>query len=146
MAFNVQQFIVDLFGGLLAQDRARVEPLIHPDFVADIRQSGERSRGFEDFWAQFVMYPGSAPLPDIPQIRFVGDDERWAMSPGYTIVPLASPNDYTMITRTRYPDGSWWRVINLVQIRDDKLYRMENYFAPELPAPLAESIASWPRG
>jgi len=26
------------------------------------------------------------------------------------------------------------------------MYRMENYFAPELPAPLAEGIASYGRG
>jgi hypothetical protein len=82
----------------------------------------------------------------MPEIRLLGEDERYAMSPAYTVVPLASPNDYTVVVRSQYPDGSWWHVINLVQIREGKLYRLDNYFAPELPSPLAESIAAYRPG
>ena len=34
----------------------------------------------------------------------------------------------------------------MVELRDDLLYRMEFYYAPELPAPLAESMATFGRG
>jgi hypothetical protein len=146
MSFDAHQFMVDLFGGLLAHDRARVERLIHPEFISDLPQSGERSVGFDNFWAQFVTYPGSAPIPDVPEIRLLGEGERYAMSPAYTVVPLASPDDYSLIVRSQYPDGSWWHTITLVKVRDGKLYRMSNYFAPELPAPLAESIAAYQHG
>jgi hypothetical protein len=146
MNFDAHRFMADLFGGLLAHDKARVESLIHPEFVSDLRQSGERSVGFENFWAQFVSYPGSAPVPNLPDVRLLGEKERYAMSPGYTVVPLASPNDYTVVGRSQYPDGSWWHAITLIQIRDGMLYRLESYFAPELPAPLAESIATYQHG
>lgn len=145
MSFDAQQFLVELFTGLATRDRERVERLVHPEFTSEIRQSGERSRGFRDFWTQFEDYPGAPPVPDVPQIRLLGERERWAMSPAYTVVPLASPNDYTVVTRTQYPDGTWWHVVGLVEIRDGKLFRMENYFAPELAAPLAESIAAYGR-
>jgi hypothetical protein len=146
MAFNAHQFVVDLFTGLSQQDRAGVEKLVHSDFVSTLPQSGEQSRGFDQFWAQFVNYPGSAPVPSIPEIRVLGDDERWAMSPGYTVVPLTSPDDYTVILRAQYPDGTWWHNVVLVQIRDGQLYRMDSYFAPEMRAPLAESIAAYQHG
>ena len=66
--------------------------------------------------------------------------------PGYTVVPLASPDEFTVTYRVQYPDGRWWRVVSHAVVRDNKLYRMENYFAPELPAPLAESMAVFPHG
>ena len=78
--------------------------------------------------------------------HIVGDDERWAMSPGYTIVPLSQPNQYTTTVRIAYPDGSYWQTITIVELRDDKVYRLESYFAPELPAPLSESVATFPHG
>jgi hypothetical protein len=146
MTFDPQQFMVEFFSGLVERDRDRVERMVHPDFTSDLRQSGERSRGFAAFWSEFVSYPGAPPVPAVPQIRLLGENERWAMSPGYTVVPLASPNEYTTVLRTQYPDGSWWHVVGLVEIRDGMLYHLENYFAPELPAPLAESIAAYRPG
>ena len=146
MTFDAHQFMVDLFGGLLAHDKARVERLIHPEFVSDLRQSGERSIGFENFWEQFVSYPGSAPVPNVPEVRLLGNEERYAITPAYTVVPLASANDYTVIVRSQYPDGSWWHTVTLIQLREGMLYRMESYFAPVLPAPLAESIAAYQHG
>jgi hypothetical protein len=34
----------------------------------------------------------------------------------------------------------------LVELRDERLFRLESFFAPELPAPLAESIATYQHG
>jgi len=61
-------------------------------------------------------------------------------------VPLASKNEFTVLMRSQYPDGRWWHLITLVELRDEKIYRTVNYFAPELPAPLAESIATYQHG
>ena len=74
-------------------------------------------------------------------MNVLGDEERWAISPGYTVIPLASPNAFTVKYRVQYPDGHWWHVVGQIELRDGKMYRMENYFAPEMPAPLAEFIA-----
>jgi hypothetical protein len=75
------------------------------------------------------------------QLEIVEGDERWAMSPAYTIVPLSQPGRYTTHVRLAYPDGSKWRAVTVVELREDRIYRVESYFAPELPAPLPESIA-----
>jgi hypothetical protein len=93
--------------------------------------------------AQAETYPGGNP--EVPlDARVLADEDRWAISPGYTVVPLSSPNEFTVVSNVQYPDGTWWHIVGLIELRDGKLYRMENYFAPQLPAPLAESIASWP--
>ena len=92
-------------------------------------------------------YPGGAPnMPLLPDARLIRDDERWAITPSYTVVPLASPNEFTVLSATAYPDGRRWHVVSMVELRDDSIYRMEFYFAPELAAPLAESIAAFGRG
>ncbi len=115
--------------------------MIHPEFTAWSPQSGEKASGFAAFWAQLESYPGGAPdMPLLPDTRLLGDDDRWMITPSYTVVPLAKPNEFTIIDRTTYPDGTTWHAVALVELRDDLLYRLETYFAPELPAPLAENI------
>ena len=78
--------------------------------------------------------------------RLLVDEDRWAITPAYTVVPLASRNEFTTLLRTQYPDGRWWHIIVLVELRDERVYRTENYFAPELAPPLPESIAKYQHG
>jgi hypothetical protein len=147
VADDPREFFVRLIEAMNSHDLDAAELMIHPDFVGDSYQSGERSRGREGFRAQLRDYPGAAESPiSLDDAQMYGDDLRWAVTPGYTVVPLRSGNDYTIVFRSRYPDGSWWRVVLLIELRDNMLYRMEPYFAPELPAPLAESIATFPHG
>lgn len=147
MAFNPREFLTAFATALNSRDFETLETLIHPDFTTWIPQSGEKSHGFEGFVTQLKMYPGGAPqMPDGPQARLVGDDDRWAITPAYTVVPLTAPNEFTLLGHTIYPDGRTWHVVTLVEIRDEKLYRMENYFAPELAAPLPEAIANYRHG
>ncbi len=110
--------------------------MIHPEFVGFFPQSGERLPGFEAFAAQLVNYPGAErPTAEIPNAQVVGSEERWAITPSYTVVPLASPSFYTILMRAEYPDGSHWHVITMVEMRDEKVFRTENYFAPEFDPP-----------
>ena len=124
------------------QDADFLRENMNPDFLSDLPQSGERSRGFEQFWAQLVAYPGGGPAPDeeLPEFRVVGDDERWALTPGYSIVPLANANEFTIVGSTRYPDGVLWHMIMSIELRDEKLYRMVSFFAPEMPAPALANV------
>jgi hypothetical protein len=147
VAFDPQQFFVRFVRAIDQHDLATLESMIHPEMVGDIPQSGERSRGFEQFRAQLEQYPGGGVQnPVETEARVVADEERWAITPSYTVVPLAGRNEFTVLMRAQYPDGRWWRIIVLVELRDEKIYRAENYFAPELPAPLAESIAAYQHG
>ena len=148
MAFDAHAFFVRFIRAIDERDRATVEAMIHPDFVGDAPQSGERSRGFEGFWAQVEQYPGGGEEEDLTQTesRLLQPEDRWAITPAYTVVPLASRTEFTVLMRAQYPDGSWWHIVTLVDMRDDRIHRTVSYFAPELPSPLAESIAKYQHG
>nr|MDQ3553935.1 nuclear transport factor 2 family protein [Chloroflexota bacterium] len=94
--------------------------LIHPDYVQDFPQSGERLRGFEAFRAMVEHYPGGGIREGLEpgSAALIGDEDQWAITPGYTVVPLASGGAYTSFARTLYPDGTSWYVINVFRLRD----------------------------
>lgn len=120
-----------------ALDFETLEQLVDPDYVGFYPQSGERFRGYAAFRAQLEHYPGGlqAGSADEREARIVGDDERWIITPGYTVLPLAGPERYTTTVRTRYPDGSTWHVVSIVQVRDGRIASSETYFAPEFEPP-----------
>ncbi len=111
--------------------------LIHPDYIGDYPQSGERLRGFEAFREMVENYPGGGIREGLEpdSAALIGDEDQWAITPGYTVVPLASGGAYTSFARTRYPDGTSWYVINVFRLRDGRIWRATTYFAPEFPAP-----------
>lgn len=119
-----------------AMDFALLERLMHPDYVGDYPQSRERFRGFAAFRAQLEQYPGGAPAgsSDV-EATVLADEERWVVTPGYTVLPLAGPDRYTAVLRTRYPDGTVWHVITIVELLDGLIHRSTTYFAPEYDPP-----------
>jgi len=118
-------------------DFPTLERLIHPEFVGEYPQSRERFRGAAAFRAQLEQYPGGLPTggTDPQSTMLLGDDDHWVITPGYTVLPLAGPDRYTAVIRTRYPDGSSWHVISIVEIRDGLVARTTTYFAPEFEPP-----------
>ena len=145
--FDAQTFFVRFLRAMDERDFATLEKMIHPDLVSDMPQSGERTVGFAGFRAQLEQYPGGGVQnPVATDARLLADAERWAITPAYTVVPLAGRNEFTVLFRAQYPDGRWWHMLTLVELRDEKIYRTVNYFAPEMPAPLAESIAAYQHG
>ena len=142
MTFDVRAFFDQFMKANLEQDLATLERMMHPDFVAEIPQSGERTVGFAAYRAQLESYPGGPPSTNISDAKVFGDEERWAMTPSFTVVPLAGNNQYTVLMRMQYPDGSWWRAIYLMELRDDRVLRMDSYFAPELEPPLLAKIGA----
>lgn len=146
--FDAQAFFVRFLRAMDELDFATLEKMVHPDLVSDMPQSGERSLGFEAFRAQMEQYPGGGvqnPL-HLTGSRLLEQEDRWAITPAYTVVPLSGRNEFTVLFRVQYPDGRWWHMIVLVELRDEKVFRTTNYFAPEMPAPLAESIAAYRHG
>jgi hypothetical protein len=131
----------DLFRRFVAAlndlDFEALEEIIHPDYVGHYPQSGERFRGYAAFKAQLQQYPGGLQLAsaDPAEAQVVGDDERWVITPGYTVLPLAGPERFTTVVRTRYPDGTLWHVVSIVQVRDGRIAAAETYFAPEFEPP-----------
>jgi len=148
MSSDGRQFFDAFITAINTQDLAALRALLHPDLIADSPQSGERSRGVDAFMHQFQNYPivDEEITPEITEAQLMNDEDRWAMTPAFTVVPLTSNNQYTTVLRTRYPDGSWWWNVSIAELRDGKLYRLESFYAPTMAAPLAESIAAFSDG
>ena len=134
---NLQDFFRRYIQAISSRDFVALESMIHPDFSSDYPQSGERFRGFAAFRAQLESYPGGLPAAqaDDPTTKIVGDEDRWAISPGYTVLPLSGPERFTTVTRQQYPDGTWWWVVSIVTLKDEKVIHSESYFAPEFEPP-----------
>jgi hypothetical protein len=131
------EFFKRYISAIAKRDFAALETMIHPDYVGEYPQSGERFRGFAALRAQLEQYPGGTPATpaDDPKTKVLGDEERWAISPGYTVLPLAGPERYTTVSRAPYPDGSQWWVVSILTLRDDRILHAETYFAPEFEPP-----------
>jgi hypothetical protein len=145
MPLAPREIFTRLVRAIEQSDHEAIQSLVHPDFVGDMPQSGERVRGAGAIIVQNEAYPAGPvePTPwETEQATIVGEEGRWAISPAYTVIPLATPNTFTIVQRAQYPDGSWWRVVILAELRDEKLYRGEFFFAPEMPAPLSQSMAA----
>ncbi len=137
MANKVRELFERYVAAIDKLDFEALAELVDPDVVVQFPQSGERFRGFAAFRAQLEHYPGGLPLGEGArrEARVVGDDERWAITPGYTVLPLAGPERYTTISRAKYPDGSHWWVVSIVQIANDRIVNAETFFAPEFEPP-----------
>lgn len=142
MAESVREFFMRYVRAIAELDVATLEQMIHPDFVGFYPQSGERFRGFAAMRAQLENYPGGLRGGELPEAaaKIVGAEERWAITPGYTVLPLAGPERYTTIARAKYPDDSRWWVVSIVELHEGKIYRAETYFAPDFDPP------EWRRG
>jgi hypothetical protein len=144
--FDGQAFFTRLLVALNERDVEALREMVDPEVVGTSPQSGERSAGFDAFLREGDAYPGGTPEVEVHNSRLIGEDERWAITPSYTVIPMASPKSYTAVMKVRYPDGTNWLVVLLVELRDEKVASVETYYAPELPAPLAGSIAAYQHG
>jgi hypothetical protein len=137
MSESVREFFARYVQAIADLDFEVLEPMFHPEFVGFYPQSGERFRGFRAFRSQLEYYPGGlrgASQP-VAAAKVIGAEERWAITPGYTVLPLAGPERYTTIARSHYPDGSQWWVVGIVELKDGKIFRSESYFAPDFDPP-----------
>jgi hypothetical protein len=137
MPESTKEFFQRYIKAISDQDFATLEKCIHPEYVGDYPQSGERFHGFASFRAQLEQYPGGLPAArfDDPHTKVLGDEERWAISPGYTVLPLEGPERFTTVTRAPYPDGSRWWVVSILTLKDGMVWHAETYFAPEFDPP-----------
>jgi hypothetical protein len=119
------------------QDFAAMKSMIHADYIDEMPQSGERTRGAENAMAIAANYPGLETVQDgFTDAQLHRADDRWLITPGFAAVKVVGSNDvYTVTARVRYPDGSHWHVVVLARLKDGLIYRTTTYYAPEFPAP-----------
>jgi limonene-1,2-epoxide hydrolase len=124
---------------LAEQDFERIRSLVHDDYVEEYPQSGERIRGAANLIEILRNYPGGGLQPgdiDLAGARIIGEDEQWVAGPGFGVVHVAGTGDeFTGTTRIRYPDGTTWLVVAVLEFRGDRIARNTEYFAPVFEAP-----------
>lgn len=125
------------------QDLETIESLQHPDFVEDYPQSGERIRGRRNWRAIYENYPGGLEAPsDVSGDRVIGGEDRWMMSPTFTMVQLSGEGDmHTAILKVRYPDKSEWYMVTMVEVHDGLIAKATTFFAQTFESP--EWRAQW---
>lgn len=125
------------------QDRESLASVLHPDYIDEMPQSGERTRGAANLFAILDNFPRFDEMRDnLSEAEVIGADERWVLTPSFRVVQVVGEAEvYTVTARARYPDGSHWYVVILARLRDGLIHRTTTYYAPEFPAP--EWRAPW---
>ncbi len=117
-----------------ARDSAAIRELTHRDFVGTYPQSGEVIRGVDNLCAILENYPGG--YEDKGLDRVVGSEDRWVVTPALTLLRIEGAGDtFTGVQKAVYPDGSEWEVVSIGEVRDDRIWRLQSFFAPVFEPP-----------
>jgi len=137
-----------LLGALNTNRYDQLDELLSEDCVSEYPQSGEVVRGRKNIRAIFENYPGGRPENSIDKgsAKVIGTD-AWVMTPTFALVRVTGSGDTaTAVMKVRYPDGSTWWIVNLIEIRASQIVRQTSYFAPEFEAPAWRAQWVEPRG
>jgi ketosteroid isomerase-like protein len=115
-------------------DWDRLGDYLQPDAVIEYPQSGERFTGLANIRGQFENYP--ALEPGTTEIREIIPGTTYALTPMYTVITVeGSGSRGTAIMRAHYPDGAYWWIVNIYELRDGRIALARNFFAPEFEPP-----------
>lgn len=116
------------------RDVVALERLVAPDFEDTYPQSGERVRGFANLRNIIQEYPGGFTGGGVD--RVVGAEDRWVATPTFALLRIEGSGDtFTGVSRGRYPDGSEWFILNIGQVRDGRVWRVQTFFAQTFEPP-----------
>ena len=119
---------------LAANDLARLGQMRHPDWVADLPQSGERFRGHAAVVGADRDYPGGIPSGAAARLR--GAEDRWALSPSY--VPLRIEGrglHWVSESELTYTTGERVRGVALLTFLDRQALAERWYYCAALEPP-----------
>jgi ketosteroid isomerase-like protein len=121
---------------LEAKDFGAQAAVMADDFVEEMPQSGERTRGKANWLAISRNYPGGVGTVDPASARVVGAEDQWIMSPSFSILRIeGSGNVYTYAGTVRYSNGETWDLIAIIELRDGKIARSTTWYAAPFEAP-----------
>ena len=120
----------------------RLDEVLHPDYVEEYPQSGERIVGIANAIATREQYPVSLALGELGGFELVGVNDVSVVNPARTVVGITGMSDqYTFVLRTLYPDGSDWFTIGLAEFKDGLIARTTVFsVSGHRPARLAGAI------
>ena len=104
------------YEGLLAGDEAAYRPSSTRTSCRNGRRSGERVRGKQACLNIARNYPGGTPQIRLGRISGAGD--HWVVE-----------------GTSRYPDGTDYHMVAVLELRDGLIARETDYFGPAYPAP-----------
>ncbi len=119
----------------------RLDEVFTDDIVEEYPQSGEVFRGLDNVRATRANYPGMGAEDlvdnlDRSSVHLAASDEQWVITPMYTAIRVEGSGTVgTAVFRLRYPDGTWWWNLLMYELRDDKVARVRDYWAPEFDPP-----------
>ncbi len=117
------------------KDAEALGRLRDPAWTVEYPQSGELIRGHANERAMADNYPGG--LPAIDTHRIVGTEDRWVVTPSFTLERIAGGGDaWWSEGTTQYPDGSTWHVATMFQLREGRIYREVSYWAAPFDPPV----------
>jgi hypothetical protein len=117
-----------------AQDDDALGLLRLPGWTAEWPQTAERVRGHANDRAILDNWPGGRPSAQVD--RFVGAEDRWVVTPSFTVQRVVGSGDFWWATgQVVYPDGSTWFFVVLLELRESKVLREIWYTAPPSEAP-----------
>ena len=129
-----ERYVTALAEGALAV----IDEVFTEDFVDEYPQSGEIIRGRSNLRAMLEHRPRltSDTGPDLSSVRAWAGVEHRVLAPLFTVVRVQGRGDAGTVTlRARYPDGSWWWIVVVYEMRDGRIARSTSFFAPEFEAP-----------
>ena len=107
-------FLSEQFSHLSAEQEYELR---HEDYVMEMPQSGERIRGRENMRTFQRAYPEHAPPPAIRLRRVLVRDGLWVAE---------GVSDY---------DGRIFHVVDIIELRDDRIARETRYYSDPFEAP-----------
>lgn len=114
-----------------SDDLSELDELLHPDFVQEIPQSGERVRGIEAFRKILQNFPEGGPINVAPDPYIAGRGEHYVMTPTFNVVRVEDEGDeMTSYVKARYPDGSDWYVVTFTSFKEGKVVKRVDFFGP----------------
>ena len=119
-----------------AKDFDAQSALLADDFIDEMPQSGERTRGKANWLAISRNYPGGVGTVDPATGRVVGAEDRWVITPTFSVLRIeGSGNVYTYAATARYGDGQIWDIVAIIELRDGKIAKSTTWYGAPFPAP-----------
>jgi ketosteroid isomerase-like protein len=113
---DIRQAAEAVWRALAAGDWDGAAAYLHPDFVQEWPQSGERIVGADNALAIDRNFPGGMPSMNLRRVHAAGD---------LAVVEV----------ELTYADGSTYLGVSLLEFRDGTIVKETDYFAEPFPAP-----------
>jgi hypothetical protein len=113
-----------------------LEEVLHPDYVQEIPQSGERVRGIGNMRQVLTNYPGGFQLARFQRLGVAGSSAHYLMTAAFSVVKVEGSDDILGVyMKARYPDGSDWYYASFLEFHDHKILKGTDFFGPLFDPP-----------